>query len=82
MITTDASTDEILSYEEMERRFDGEHVLVGDPELDPTLKVIRGRVLCHSRNRDDLDAVDLQLRPRSAAYLYFGPWPDDGAYLL
>lgn len=41
-----------MTIEEIESQFDGEWVLVGDPELDPHLKVARGQVLCHSVDRD------------------------------
>ena len=41
-----------MTIEEIETQFDGEWVLVGDPELDPYNKVARGQVLCHSVDRD------------------------------
>lgn len=43
-----------MTIDEIEAQFDGEWVLVGDPELDPYQKVARGKVLCHSRDRDDI----------------------------
>ena len=45
-----------MTIEEIETQFDGEWVLVGDPETDYTLKVTRGWVLCHSSNRDEVQA--------------------------
>ena len=41
-----------MTIEEIETQFDGEWVLVGDPETDTALKVTRGKVLCHSVDRD------------------------------
>ncbi len=41
-----------MTIEEIESQFDGEWVLVGDPETDYALKVTRGKVLCHSHDRD------------------------------
>ena len=43
-----------MTIDEIEAQFDGEWVLVGDPELDPYQKVARGKVLCHSRDRDEV----------------------------
>ena len=43
-----------MTIEEIETQFDGEWVLVGDPETDEYLQVIRGKVLCHSRDRDEV----------------------------
>ena len=43
-----------MTIEEIEREFEGEWVLVGDPETDEFLQVVRGKVLCHSRDRDDI----------------------------
>ena len=36
---------EILSAQEIQARYDGEWVLIGDPEVDESLVVQRGRVL-------------------------------------
>jgi hypothetical protein len=74
--------DEVLTLAEIEARYDGEWVLIGDPEYDEQSRVVRGRVLSHSRNRDDLDRVDAELRPQSAAYLYLGEIPEDAVVVL
>lgn len=51
MQTTEVSYPE-MTIEEIETQFDGEWVLVGDPETNESLEVMRGKVLCHSANRD------------------------------
>ena len=45
-----------MTIEEIETQFDGEWVLVGDPETDVHDQVARGKVLCHSPNRDEVYA--------------------------
>ncbi len=70
-------TAEIMTMSEIEEQFDNEWVLVEDPELDRNNKVVRGRVLVHSKNRNDIDAVAIRLRPKRSAFLYTGPPPDN-----
>ena len=41
-----------MTIEEIETQFDGEWVLIGDPETDEALQVTRGKVLSHSVDRD------------------------------
>jgi hypothetical protein len=74
--------DEVLTIEEIERRFSGEWVLIADPELDDHLAVVQGRVLFHDADRDVVDHKDCELAPRDAAVLYVGPWPRDLAFIL
>ncbi len=52
-----------MTIDEIESQFDGEWVLVGDPETDYTLKVTRGKVLCHSVDRDVVYDFSGTLRP-------------------
>lgn len=71
-----------LTVDEIRAKHDSEWVLIGDPEFDEQQEVVRGRVLWHSRDRDEVYRKDLELRPRSAAYLYTGTIPDDAAIIL
>jgi hypothetical protein len=74
--------DEIMTIEEIEDQFDSEWVLVEDPEVDEQLQVIRGRVLWHSKDRDEIDQKLLELRPKSFATLYTGEIPEGTAIIL
>ena len=74
--------DEVLSIEEIEARFDSEWVLVEDPEVDEHLKVLRGKVLWHCKDRDELYSKMKELRPRHSAILYFGKPNKDMEYVL
>ncbi len=73
---------EVMTREQIEREFDSEWILVGDPELTPSLEVTRGHVLCHSRNRDDVYRKARELRPKRSAFLYTGRLPPGTAIVL
>ena len=62
----------VMTYEEIEREFASEWVLLEDPETTPMLEVIRGKVLWHCKDRDELYRKALELRPRDSAVLYTG----------
>jgi len=70
-------TGEIITLAEIEKRFYNEWVPVGDPEFDENDTLTRGKVLWHSKDRDEVYRKDLELRPWSAAYLYTGPTPEN-----
>ncbi len=70
-------TDEMLTLTEIKKQFDNEWILVGDPEYDQDNEIIRGKILYHSKNRDDIYAKAMELRPKRSASLYTGPIPDD-----
>jgi hypothetical protein len=77
-----AGIDEILTVKEIEERYPSEWVLIEDPEVDQQLDVIRGRVVWHSRNRDEVDSKAIELRPKSPATRYMGAWPENMEYIL
>ena len=68
--------NEVLTRAEMEVQFEGEWVLVADPELDEYQDVQRGLVVYHGQDRDAMYDKDATLKLESAAYLYFGPMPE------
>lgn len=55
----------------MKERFEGEWVLVGDPEMDEGLNVTGGEVLWHSKDRDELYRKTRKLPPLQSAILCF-----------
>ncbi len=69
--------NKILTLAEIEKQFDNEWILVEDPEYDQNNEVIQGKVLCHSKNRDDIYAKAIELRPKSSASVYTGPVPNE-----
>lgn len=74
--------DETLTLAEIESRFEGEWILVKDPEVDDYLQVVRGEVVCHSKDRDEVYQKAVELRLKSSAFLYTGKVPDDMEFAL
>ena len=72
----------IMTYAEIGRQFDAEWVLLEDPETGPDLNVATGRLLWHSKDRDEVYRKARQLRPEHSAILYVGRMPDDAAVVL
>ena len=77
-----ANSAQILTLEEIIRYYPDQWVLIADPELDEDLEVIRGEVLAHSPDRDEL-YNQLGLRQgRSFAIEYTGSTADDVVVLI
>jgi len=73
---------EILTVAAIHARYDSEWVLLENPEVDEQLNVIRGRVVCHSKDRDEVDRKAVALRLRHSAFLYTGKMPEKTAIVL
>lgn len=74
--------DDILTLAQIQKQFDSEWVLVADPQTDATLEVQSGKVLWHSKDRDEVYRKAVELRPRRFAMLYTGRMPKDTAIVL
>jgi hypothetical protein len=72
----------VLTLEEMETRFPSEWVLIGDPQTEPNDRLMAGRVLIHSPDRDQVDRKLLELRPARFAFRYLGALPEHLAMVL
>ena len=71
-----------MTIREIESSFDSEWVLVGDPETDEFHNVLRGNVLHHSKDRDEVYRKGLELRPKRVAILYLGRPPQGTAIVV
>lgn len=74
--------DEILTLAEIEERYPSEWMLVADPELDDQVEVVRGRVVCHSKDRDEVYQRAVQLRFKRTGFMYAGTVPEGTAVIL
>ncbi len=74
--------NEVLSLAEIQERFAGEWVLLEDPQTSESLEVTAGKVLWHSKDRDELYRKARELRPKRSAILYLGKLPDEVAVVL
>jgi len=75
-------TDEVMTLDEIRSRFPSEWVLIGDPVTDKHHRVLTGRVVAHSPNRDEVYETGARLRLKRSAFLYLGELPDDVAVIL
>ena len=73
---------EVLTIEEIESQFKSEWVLVEDPQTNESLEVQRGKVLHHSKDRDEVYRKAVALRPKRFAMLYTGTISKDTAIVL
>jgi hypothetical protein len=74
--------DEVLTVDEIEARFPSEWILLADPEVDEHQRVVRGRLVCHSKDRDEVDRKAIALRLKSSASLYTGTIPEGTAIVV
>lgn len=70
-------TKEIVTWKEIQDRFDGEWVFLENPITDERMEILSGELLCHSKDRADIDAESKKLRPRRSAIFYVGEPSDD-----
>lgn len=73
---------EILSLAEIQARFKSEWVLLEDPEMNETQEVKNGKVLWHSKDRDEVYRKARELRPKHSAILYTGKLLEETAVVL
>ena len=74
-----------MTIEEIEAQFDGQWVLIADPETDQYNRVVRGTVVFHSHDLDETDAYFLAQRDSpiySWASFYVGEMPEGVKVLL
>jgi hypothetical protein len=74
--------DKEMTIEEIESQFDSEWVLIEDPRTDEALNVLGGKVLHHSKDRDEVYRKAVSLRPKRSAVVYTGEIPEDTAVVL
>ena len=74
--------DTVMSWSEIEETFNGEWVLIEDPELTPVLKIIRGKVIFHSKDRAAMDAKMAELTRIHHAIMYIGGLPEGMEMIL
>ena len=72
----------VMTIEDIKTAFQSEWVLLEDPQTDESQRVKSGKVLFHSKGRDELDRQMLSLRPKHGAVLYTGGIPKGTAVIL
>ncbi|MGA2074999.1 MAG: hypothetical protein ABSH52_16015 [Terriglobia bacterium] len=74
--------NEVMSLIEIQKKFDSEWILIEDPETTESLEITKGRVLWHSKNRDEVYRKAREFSPQSSAILYTGTIPQEGELVL
>lgn len=74
--------NQIMTLAEVNDKFDSEWVLLSDTEVGDRHQILSGRVLWHSKDRDEVYRKLLELRPRKAAAVYAGTIPSDRIFAL
>ncbi len=73
---------DVLTIDEIRSRYPSEWVLLANPRTGKSLEVRRGKVLWHSKDRDELYRKAIELRPRHSAILFTGRIAEDSAVIL
>jgi len=73
---------EVLSLMEIRTRYKSEWILVEDPETTESLEVQSGKVLWHSKDRDEVYRKAREIRPKHSAILYTGSLPEETVVVL
>ena len=69
--------DNIMTVEEMRAQFESEWVLIENPQTNDALEVLKGKILHHSKDRDEVYRRAVALRPKRSAIVYTGEIPED-----
>jgi hypothetical protein len=73
---------EIMVLDDIQKRFVSEWVLLEDPETTESLEIKSGKVLWHSKDRDEVYRKARELQPVHSAILYTGTIPEDMVIVL
>ena len=71
-----------MTVEEMRARFQGEWILIENPQTNEALEVIGGKVIHHGKDRDEVYRHAVVQRPKRSAIVYTGEIPEDTAIVL
>ena len=74
--------DEILTMEEIEKKFDGEWVLIEDVEANEQLEVLRGKVTYHGKDKNELHQIAMKSQSKHLASLFIGKPDPNMGFLL
>jgi hypothetical protein len=74
--------NQVLTIEQIGSQFDSEWVLLSDLTLDANGQVSGGKVVAHSKDRDEVYRKDIELRLKISATLYTGKMAQDSAIIL
>ena len=71
-----------MTFEQIEQNYDGEWVLIAYSETDEELRVVKGKVIAHSANKEDIYRALENAVEQPLAIEYIGQIPEDLAFIL
>jgi hypothetical protein len=71
-----------MTLQDIVATFQSEWVLMEDPQMDATDQLKGGKVLFHSKDRDETYRKILEFKPKRFAIYYTGKIADDAAVVL
>ncbi len=74
--------NEVMTIDDIKSQFESEWVLIEDPQTNDLVEVMAGKVLHHSKDRDEVYRKAVSLRPRRSVVVYTGEIPEDTAVVL
>ena len=74
--------NEAMSVDEIKAQFESEWVLIEDPETTEALEVKKGKVLWHSKGRDEVYRKAREPRPKHSAILFTGTNVPEGTAIV
>lgn len=74
--------NDLQTIAQIKADYPSEWILIGEPETDDLTRLLGGRVLFHSPNRDDVYRKAVELRLPHFAVRYFGTMPENTALVL
>ena len=72
----------IMTFEEIKQNYNGEWVLIAYTETDENLQVIKGEVIAHSANKEEIYQALESAKDQPLAIEYMGQIPEDIAFIL
>lgn len=63
---------EILTMEEIEKKYDGEWVLIEDVEANEQLEILRGKVTYHGKDKNEFHQKAMKSESNHIASFYIG----------
>jgi hypothetical protein len=77
-----ARTSERLTIKQMEKRYPSEWILIVDPETDDSDEVVAGKVVFHSKDRDEMYREAIKIDAKVIATHYTGSIPKGTVIVL
>ncbi len=74
--------NETISLSEIQTKYDMEWILLEDPVTDKLFNIKYGKVLWHSKDRDEVYRKARELKPKHSAVLRIGKLPHDAVIVL